>query len=99
MSSDEYNTYAINLNDSEYEILRHQPKITKLVQGMHGRYLNLEEFPFIDTPPDYIKKGKKKGKKKSKSTGGNLNDDNAIDNPRIMIFIIGGISHHELVSI
>ena len=46
-----------------------------------------------------VKKDKKTKKGANDETPNEFERNDVIDNPRIFVFVIGGLSHHEIVSI
>jgi len=57
------------------------------------------KYPYVVPKVEPVKKGTK-AKKGAKDEGTNEFERNdVIDNPRIFVFVIGGLSHHEIVSI
>lgn len=50
MTNDEFNDYARKLSQSNYEILRTEPKICRLIRQIHAGTLDQKEYPYIDKP-------------------------------------------------
>jgi hypothetical protein len=48
MTVDEFNEYARKLSQSNFEILRCEPKICKLIKKVHERELDTKEYPFVE---------------------------------------------------
>ncbi len=46
-----------------------------------------------------VKKGTKSKKGANDDVTNEFERNDVIDNPRIFVFVIGGLSHHEIVSI
>lgn len=94
---------------NEFEILRNETKICRLISNIHTGTIDKTIYPFVE-PPKESKKDKNKDKDKKKAKGGfnpmsfgdsGQKDDgqNILENPRIFVFVVGGISHHEICSI
>jgi len=63
---------------------------------MHEGKVDLNTYPYIKDKPVKIRTNIKIGVQQQKSKGSAIDFAN---NPRLFAFIIGGISHHEIVSI
>mmetsp|Transcript_2080 Transcript_2080/g.3134 ORF Transcript_2080/g.3134 Transcript_2080/m.3134 type:complete len:170 (-) Transcript_2080:16-525(-) len=94
-------------SESEFEILRNDAKICKLLKLMHFNGLDQAAYPFVD-PPKLSKKEKQKAEKKQakgardySSMGFESTEDSEsfLENPRLFVFVFGGLSHHEICSI
>ncbi|CAI2361486.1 unnamed protein product [Moneuplotes crassus] len=104
MDSDEFRDYQDKLANTDYEILKSTPTITSLAKLASEDSLDVEDFPYIGPQPSNGKPGKSKKEARLK-----FKDRNRWRNKRkkklsscenkLIIFIIGGISHHELVAL
>lgn len=97
MTADEFNEYNKNLSKSDYGILRAETTICKLIKLIHDNELSQKDYPFIDN----IKMTKIRGneKKKGAATNEGHYKKDILENPRIFVFVFGGLSHHEIASI
>lgn len=95
ISDIEFSNYRKKLDKSNYDILRSVPKLTKLAIDSFNGEFDSEHFDFAGDAPEEAKKAKKQ------KYGKKANRDNAdvLSNPRIILFVIGGLSHHEIVSL
>lgn len=99
ITNEQYNDYARKLSQSNYEILRTEPKLCKLIKKVHDGSIDTKEYPFIDKPKQQ-KKVKDVRKKGAQSNfGAEFDTQDMLENPRIFVFVFGGLSHHEVVSI
>lgn len=100
MSSEQFSDFTRRLSSSEYEILRTDPLICTLIKQIHDNTIDTKRYPLV--VERYItKKGpsvsvKKRGAAVAESE---FERQDALEMPRIFTFIIGGLSHHEIVSI
>jgi hypothetical protein len=96
ISDSQFSAYRKKLDDSNYDILRSIPKISQIAIDASNDDLNLEDFPYLGEEPDVPKRRNNK-KAKLKNKKGDISD--ILQNPRIILFVIGGLSHHEIVSL
>lgn len=100
LSSETYNEYARKLSQSEYEILRTEPLICQLIKQVHDGTIDTKRFPFLKEKTQTKKQGKGDSRRKGASNfGSEFDRQDVVENPRIFVFVIGGLSHHEIVSI
>jgi len=77
------------MENSSYEILRNPTQISWIAQNISKDTLSEEEFPFYGEIPESKQKQQKKGFiGKSKLAFQDVNS-----NPRIIMFVIGGLTH------
>lgn len=95
ISDSEFSTYRKKLDESDYDILRSTPKLSKIAIDAFNDELDEEEFPFIGDAPMIEKKNKRRAKKRREDS----DISNILQNPRIILFVIGGLSHHEIVNL
>ena len=105
MDKNEFREYSDKLAQTDYEILRTTPTIVKLVHLAQDNLLDQGLFPFIGDIPESDNKfghskinGLSKMKGKMRGRWQNNTSSNA-PTSKLMIFIIGGISHHEIVEL
>lgn len=99
MTNEEFNEYNKNLSKSDYGILRAEPIICKLIKKVHNNELDQKSFPFIENIK--MTKNTKTGQKKKGAAinEGEFYRNDVLENPRIFVFVFGGLSHHEIASI
>ena len=99
MSAEQFNDYARKLSQSNYDILRAEPKLAKLIRQIHEDSIDTKEYPYIDKP----KQAKKQKDVKKRGAANNLSAEfetqDLLENPRIFVFVFGGLTHHEMCSI
>ena len=95
LSEAEFSAYRKKLDESSYDILRSTPKISKIAIDAYNDELPQDEFPFIGDLPSKLKKSKKKAKPRKEEK----DISSILQNPRIILFVIGGLSHHEIVNL
>jgi len=83
---------------SEYENIRSEPKICEVIRHINERRLDVGKYPYVEKPVETGKKVNSKVKRGANEES-KLERQDVIDNPRIFVFMIGGLSHHEIVSI
>lgn len=105
LDDDEFRDYSDQLASTEYEILKTTPAIAKIAKMASENNLDEGIFPYIGEQPDSMNKfgtskidGRSKFKGRARWRGKNKKDASAIDN-KLIIFVIGGLSHHEIVSL
>lgn len=94
MAPEQYNDYTKRLAASDYEILRTEPKVCTLIRQIHEGTIDHKKYPLV-ADRSVKKAAKAEGKRKGESEF----ERQPMDNPRILVFMFGGLSHHELVSI
>ena len=105
MDKNEFREYSDKLAQTDYEILRSTPLIVKLAHLAQEGQLDQGVFPFVGDVPEnenkfglskvngYSKmKGRARGRWQNKKTG-------SAPESKLLIFIIGGLSHHEIVEL
>ena len=50
MTAEQFNDYARKLSQSNYDILRAEPKLAKLIRQIHEDSIDIKEYPYIDKP-------------------------------------------------
>lgn len=105
MGKSEYRDYSDQLANTDYEILKSIPEIAKLAQLAQENTLDQGLYPYIGEQPENMNRfghskvngfSKMKGKlRKRWQNKGN----NSAPESKLMIFVIGGLSHHEIVSL
>mmetsp|Transcript_10008 Transcript_10008/g.9878 ORF Transcript_10008/g.9878 Transcript_10008/m.9878 type:complete len:168 (+) Transcript_10008:969-1472(+) len=105
MDIDEFRDYSDRLANNEYEILKTTPSITKIAKSASEQNLDVGVFPFLGDQPDGTDnfgtakiEGRSKFKGRARWRGKNKKDASAVEN-KLIIFVIGGLSHHELVAL
>ena len=104
MSTDDFVKYQRDRSQSDFEILRSRPKICTLIEKIHSNTMNQQIYPFV-TPPKHAKKEKNKEKKPAKGAetfsmlADGSNESDLLENPRIFVYVVGGLSHHEMCAI
>ncbi|CAI2361502.1 unnamed protein product [Moneuplotes crassus] len=105
MDIDEFGDYSDRLASTEYEILKTTPSITKIAKSASEQNLDVGVFPFLGDQPDGTDnfgtakiEGRSKFKGRARWRGKNKKDASAVEN-KLIIFVIGGLSHHELVAL
>ena len=107
ISYEDLELYRIRDKEMSYQIFTFTPKLCSICLKAYRMTLPLDEYPFVagDIPQNYDqKKGKPTGiniKKKVARPMVNFmgEGENIADNPRIIIFIVGGLSHQEIAHI
>ncbi len=61
--------------------------------------LEQKDYPYIDKPKQQKKTREVKKKGAANNLGSEFDNQDLLENPRIFVFVIGGLSHHEIVSI
>jgi hypothetical protein len=105
MDDDDFTDYSDKLASTEYEILKSTPTIAKLCALASENDLDKGMFPYVGDSPDIKNKfghskidghskmkGRARWRKGGKKEGGS-------DDSKIIIFVIGGLSHHEIVAL
>lgn len=82
---------------SDFNILRTEPKVCKLLRDMHNGTLDQKAFPYVEEPKNAGKKEEKKNQKGA-ATLGLAAESSSIENPRLFVYVVGGLSHHEICS-
>lgn len=103
MTKDDFIEYQRQRALNEFEILRTEPRICTLIKQIHFHEVDQQEFPYVEAPKasKHHKKEKKlaKGAETFQASGkdGRKHGENSmLDNPRIFVFVLGGLSHHEM---
>ena len=99
MSKEDFIEHQRLRSSSEFEILRTEPKVCRLIKHIHNGTMDEKVYPFVE-PPKSAKKDKKekkaaKGAEKMAIDG----ENDMLENSRIFVYCIGGLSHHEICSI
>lgn len=95
ISESDFGAYRKKLDESDYDILRSKPKLSQISIDAFNDELNQDEFPFLGDAPEISKKrGGRKGRAKKENDISDI-----LNNPRIILFVIGGLSHHEIVNL
>ena len=95
ISEGDFSAYRKQLDESNYDILRSTPKISRIAIDAHNDELSEESFPFIGDVPKKMKKSRKKQKARKEDK----DIASILQNPRVILFVIGGLSHHEIVNL
>ena len=105
MSENDYRDYNDRLASTNYEILKSTPTIAKLAMLWNEGTLDQGNFPFLGEVPETANRfghskvnGFSKMKGKLRRRWQNKKDTDAPDK-KLLIFVIGGLSHHEIVSL
>lgn len=103
MDKNEFRDYSDRLASTDYEILKTTPAIVKLVQLAQEGSLDQGLFPYVGEIPENENKfghskinGYSKMKGKLRSRWQHKKGTNA-PNSKLFLFVIGGLSHHEIV--
>ena len=68
----------------------------------------MDEFAFVELPESYKTKSKKKGdntvkvdekEERRRKKAAEFARSDMIDNPRVFLFVLGGLSHQEIVAL
>eukprot|EP00344_Euplotes_crassus_P010731 CAMPEP_0197000166 /NCGR_PEP_ID=MMETSP1380-20130617/5172_1 /TAXON_ID=5936 /ORGANISM="Euplotes crassus, Strain CT5" /LENGTH=495 /DNA_ID=CAMNT_0042417361 /DNA_START=399 /DNA_END=1886 /DNA_ORIENTATION=- len=95
ISESEFSTYKKKLDESDYDILRSTTKLSKIAISSFNDELSEVEFPFLGDAPAITSNAKRRGRQRRD----NNDISNILSNPRIILFVLGGLSHHEIVSL
>lgn len=105
MDRNEFRDYSDRLASTDYEILKSTPAIVKLAHRVQEDSLDQGVFPYVGEAPENVTKfghskitGYSKMKGKLRRRWQNKKDVAAPEN-KLLIFVIGGISHHEIVAL
>lgn len=79
--------------EAKFDILKCEPQICKLIRRIFDGTIDVEAFPFIGEAP---KRRVVVGKGGSAAQNRHLDASNT---PRIFTYIVGGMSHNEIVEI
>jgi hypothetical protein len=79
-------------SQANFEPLKCECDMVKLIKKMHAGKLDYEQFPCVGEKP------KPSSQMMAMTRGKNSAVDKA-HNPRLFTFVIGGMSHHEVVSV
>ena len=71
---------------------------------MREKGLDLDQFPFIEMPPDYSRVKKQVKSKRKKLQNAILGDDEdeqaySSNDPRLLVFVGGALSYEEIISV
>jgi hypothetical protein len=105
MDEKDYRDYLDRLTATDYEILRTTPTIAKLALLAQENTLDQGLYPYIGDQPENVNKfGRSKINGFSKMKGKirrrwQNNKGDTIPESKLIIFVIGGLSHHEIVSL
>lgn len=91
MTDSEMNVYLEAHSRAKLDILKCEPRVHKLCSDVIKNKLDEEKFPFMGERPS------KKKKEDEETKGFDLNDMK--NKPKVFVFIAGGLSHHEIVSL
>jgi len=106
MTTEELNLYLKKHSQSKFDIVKCETKICKILRKMHAGTLDSNEYPFIGEKPmrkarrggdDFVARGAKPVSQMGGKFKQSLQD--VQNNPRLFVFVTGGLSHHEIVSI
>lgn len=98
MTTEEYNEYSRKYSQSAYDILRNEPKICKIIKKVQNSTLDEKQFPYVERPK--TKKKEESKKRGAKNIGSEFEKkQDVLENPRIFLFVLGGLTHHEIASI
>jgi len=89
MTDSEMNAYLEAHSRAKLDILKCEPQIHKLCSEIISGRLDAERFPFMGERPS------SKRAKEEESKG--LSDMK--NKPKVFVFVAGGLSHHEIVSL
>lgn len=95
MEEADFSVYRKKIDESSYDILRSTPKLSKIAIDAYNEELDSDAFPFIGDVPDGGKRKGKMGKQRRRDR--DISD--ILQNPRVILFVIGGLSHHEIVNL
>jgi len=84
-----------------------EPAVCTLLRRIHSDEIDVTRFPFVEAP-QAAKKKKKDEKKYAKGAtdysvygagqGNKKGGSNHLENPRLFVFVVGGLTHHEMCS-
>lgn len=100
MTTDQYNDFTRRFAASDFEILRTEPVVCQLIKAIHEDSIDTKKYPMV------VERVKAPSKKESqhRQRGATIavnefERQDALENPRIFVFVLGGLSQHEVVSI
>lgn len=105
MDKNEFRDYSDRLASTDYEILKTTPAIVKLAQLAQENTLDQGVFPYVGEQPENMNRfghskingySKMKGKLRRRWQN---KKDGAVPEHKLLIFVIGGLSHHEIVAL
>ena len=101
LTSDELNAFMLKNTKAKYKMLKCEPKVIKLIRSMHTANLDATKYPYIGDTPQKKRSKNQVARGAQQLKGGKINVDakDIYDNPRLFVFVAGGLSHHEVVSI
>lgn len=106
MNENEYREYQDRLASTEFEILKTVPTISKLAVLANEGTLDQGMFPFLGDVPETLNRfghskvnGYSKAKGKARRRWQHKKDAVSVPEKKLLIFVIGGLSHHEIVAL
>lgn len=90
MTDAEMNVYLEAHSRAKLDILKCEPRIHKLCQDIITGRLDSEQFPFM---------GERPVTKKSQAEDKGKDVTDMRNKPKVFVFVAGGLSHHEIVSL
>ena len=100
MTQEQMLEYQRRSSQSDYENIRSEPLICELIKQIQDKKIDTQKYPYVVQKVEQVKKAPAKAKRGAKDdTESKFDRQDVIDNPRIFVFVIGGLSHHEIVSI
>lgn len=83
---------------SKWNILRTEPELCTLLKAMHNGTVDHKLYPYVEQPKEQKSKKDdiKKAQKGAKLLTATADAASALENPRLFVYTIGGLSHHEI---
>lgn len=82
----------------EYNITRSSPKLEGIVESCSKYELSRSDFPYVEEPKS-LPNMKSKNYQISSNVFGSGGDNEDEDQPNLIIFVLGGISHNEICAL
>ena len=93
MTQEEYSVYMKKHSEAKFDILKCECQLVKMIRKMNAGTLDTQEYPFVgDQPKRRVVVGGGGATKQSK-----FQDSSNL--PRLFTYVIGGLSHNEIVEI
>ncbi len=96
MTKTDIKKFKIKSKQFEYNFLRSSPKLGGVIESCSKLELNKVEFPFIGDIKNLAVPKKKNYYVSNDIMGNNVEED---EQPYLILFVIGGISHNEISAL
>ena len=94
ISASDLNDYKCKYDPEGTDILRNKPTLIRIIQESSENQLSKKIFPYIGDGPEDRKKSGRGG-----ANWHHKNDDPDEQEGRLIIFIVGGLSHTEICNV